>query len=80
MLRGAVDAAAARRNRVDIDGGLRAGTLVELPGYAAQQGITWWVSRVAGEPRSLYVAQFFDWLAAQGAPDLANHAGTLHEI
>ena len=49
------------------DGGLRAGTLVELPGYERSQGMTWWISRVAGEPRSPYVAQFFDWLAEQGA-------------
>lgn len=49
------------------DGGLRAGNLVELPGYERSQGTTWWVSRVAGEPRSPFVTQFFDWLVTQGA-------------
>ena len=53
------------------DGGLRAGTLVALPGYARSQGVTWWMSRVAGEPRSPYVAQFFDWLVAQGTASAA---------
>jgi len=36
-----------------------------LPDYPRIEGRTWWVSRVAGEPRSVFVSEVFDWLIAQ---------------
>ncbi len=41
------------------------GQLVTLPGYPRLPGKTWWLSRVAGQPRSDLIVQVFDWLLAQ---------------
>ena len=42
------------------------GKLVILPDYPRFPGITWWLSRVAGQPRSSIVVDVFNWLLAQG--------------
>lgn len=47
--------------------GLQNGRLVVVNGYPVLPGPHWWLSRVAGEPRSTRVSQVFDWLLAQAA-------------
>lgn len=44
---------------------LASGRLVIMPGYPRLPGPTWWLSRVAGQPRSRFVLEVFDWLLAQ---------------
>jgi DNA-binding transcriptional LysR family regulator len=52
-------------SRLLADESLRQGTLSVLAGYPRVAGPTWWISRVAGEPRSPAVLQVHDWLMAQ---------------
>lgn len=42
------------------------GQLIILPNYPRLSGKTWWLSRVAGQPRSDLIVQVFDWLLLQG--------------
>lgn len=49
-------------SRLVADESLRQGRLCVLPGYPSVEGRTWWISRVAGEPRSPVVTEVFDWL------------------
>lgn len=44
---------------------LAQGTLSILPGYPRFPGKVWWLSRIAGVPRSRFVAQMYDFLLAQ---------------
>lgn len=53
-------------SRLLADGGLRTGSLQVLAAYPRLPGNTWWLARVAGEARSPFVEQMFDWLVAQG--------------
>jgi LysR family transcriptional regulator, glycine cleavage system transcriptional activator len=41
------------------------GNLVILPNYPRLPGKTWWLSRVAGQPRSDLIVQVYDWLISQ---------------
>lgn len=41
------------------------GQLVILPNYPRLPGKTWWLSRVAGQPRSDLIVQVYDWLLLQ---------------
>jgi LysR family glycine cleavage system transcriptional activator len=45
---------------------LASGRLVILPGYPRLPGSSWWLSRVAGQPRSAIVLEVFNWLLTQG--------------
>ncbi|MDR3397957.1 MAG: LysR family transcriptional regulator [Pandoraea sp.] len=51
-------------SRLVADESLMQGRLHILPDYPCIEGPTWWVSRVAGEPRSPVVTDVFDWLVA----------------
>ena len=42
------------------------GRLVVLPGYARFAGCTWWISRIADQPRSPVVTDVVNWLLEQG--------------
>lgn len=57
--------------RLLVDASLASGRLHLLPGYPRVPGATWWLSGVAGQPRSAIVRQVFDWLRAQGAAQQA---------
>lgn len=57
--------------RLLVDASLASGRLHLLPGYPRVPGTTWWLSGVAGQPRSAIVRQVFDWLRAQGAAQQA---------
>lgn len=50
------------------------GRLKILGGYQRPQGMTWWISRVAGQPRSPIVLEVFDWLLARGNEESEVHA------
>jgi DNA-binding transcriptional LysR family regulator len=39
--------------------------LIILPNYPRLPGKTWWLSRVAGQPRSDLIVQVYDWLLLQ---------------
>lgn len=41
------------------------GQLIILPNYPRLPGKTWWLSRVAGQPRSDLIVQVYDWLLLQ---------------
>ncbi len=41
------------------------GQLIVLPNYPRLPGKTWWLSRVAGQPRSNLIIQVYDWLLLQ---------------
>ncbi|MEJ2792593.1 LysR family transcriptional regulator [Iodobacter sp. LRB] len=43
------------------------GRLVILPDYPRLGGPSWWISRVAGQPRADIVQQVFDWLLVQAS-------------
>lgn len=47
--------------------GLQDGTLARVNGYPVLPGQSWWLSRVAGTPRSDQVRQVFDWLLERAA-------------
>ncbi|MES2105499.1 MAG: LysR family transcriptional regulator [Pseudomonadota bacterium] len=44
---------------------LASGRLQILPDYPRLPGATWWLSRVAGEPRAKIVLEVFNWLLAE---------------
>ncbi|MBC3935905.1 LysR family transcriptional regulator [Undibacterium rugosum] len=44
---------------------LNSGRLQILPDYPRVPGTTWWLSRVAGEPRAKIVLEVFNWLLAE---------------
>lgn len=46
---------------------LHHGRLAVVQGYPVLPGPCWWMSRVAGEPRSATVRQIFDWLLSRAA-------------
>ncbi|MEO6918646.1 MAG: LysR family transcriptional regulator [Collimonas sp.] len=52
--------------RVLVEGSLSGGQLRILPGYPRLPGTTWWLSGVAGQPRSEIVLKVFEWLRSQG--------------
>jgi len=52
--------------RLLVDASLVRGQLHILPGYPRIPGATWWLSGVAGQPRSEMVLQVFQWLQAEG--------------
>ncbi|QHE93141.1 LysR family transcriptional regulator [Pandoraea fibrosis] len=51
-------------SRLVADESLTQGRLRVLADYPRIEGTTWWVSRVAGEPRSPVVTDVFEWLIA----------------
>lgn len=52
--------------RLLVDASLVRGQLHVLPDYPRIPGATWWLSGVAGQPRSGIVLQVFQWLQAEG--------------
>ncbi|VVE54213.1 LysR family transcriptional regulator [Pandoraea anhela] len=56
-------------SRLVADECLRQARLSILSGYPRIEGRTWWVSRVAGEPRSPVVTAVFDWLIETAGRD-----------
>lgn len=70
--RGVLDAVARGRGMALVSklaalDGLQNGKLGVVNGYPVLPGQHWWLSRVAGEPRSAKVSQVFDWLLTQAA-------------
>ena len=51
-------------SRLVAEESLAQGRLHILADYPRIEGVAWWVSRVAGEPRSPVVTDVFDWLIA----------------
>lgn len=51
-----------------VEGSLTSGQLQLLPSYPRLPGTTWWLSGVAGVPRSDMVLQVSHWLSAQRVP------------
>ncbi len=51
--------------RLLAEGCIALGQLVILPNYPRLPGKTWWLSRVAGQPRSDLIVQVYDWLMLQ---------------
>jgi LysR family transcriptional regulator, glycine cleavage system transcriptional activator len=50
-------------------GDLEQGRLIMLADYPRLSGQSWWISKVAGQPRADIVQQVFDWLLLQaGSP------------
>lgn len=45
---------------------IRGGQLAILPDYPRLPGTVWWLSRLAGAPRSVLVGEMFAWLLQQG--------------
>jgi len=50
------------------------GRLHILEGYRRSPSKTWWISRVAGQPRSPIVLEMFDWLLAKGNQETSVNA------
>ncbi len=57
--------------RLLIEDSLARGQLTILTEYPRLPGTTWWLSGVAGEPRSNIVAEVFNWLRLQGEASAA---------
>ncbi|PCE34030.1 LysR family transcriptional regulator [Burkholderia ubonensis] len=52
-----------------VEDSVKQGSLKVLAGYPRLPGASWWISRVAGTPRSQTVADVFGWLCRQGNRD-----------
>ncbi|SCK27526.1 LysR family transcriptional regulator [Vogesella sp. LIG4] len=53
-------------SKLVVESSLQTGKLEILAGYPRLPGVTWWISRVEGKPRTEIVALVFEWLLAQG--------------
>ncbi|WP_431823296.1 LysR family transcriptional regulator [Burkholderia sp. F1] len=60
--------------RLLVEDSVERGALKIVAGYPRLPGASWWMSRVAGAPRSRTVADVFDWLCRQGNRDAQDRA------